>query len=159
MVERNLRLQRHLKSTPLGNSPHRPFDSHYFLLTHTRPDIDPIRNWLRINLPKMMTYSEEETIARKDEYDSSRPALQISPFVDTLARFRAALVGGLFFIVPMLLVMVLKPSKTTNLVTTTVAVLLFSVSLAFGLKSNNVDTLVSTATYAAVFGGFSWLDV
>ena len=149
MIERNLWLQRHLKSTPLGNSPRRPFDSHYFLLTHTRPDIDPVRNWLRINLPKTITYSEEEKIARKDEYESSRPALQISPFVDTLARFLAALVGGLFFIVPML-VMVLKPSKTTNLVTTTVAVLLFSVSLAFGLKANNVDTLVSTATHAAV---------
>ena len=61
----------------------------------------------------------------------------------------AALVSRLFVVVSML-VMVLKPSKITNLVTIIVAVRLFSVSLGFVLKANNVDTLVSTATYAAV---------
>jgi len=82
MVESNLRLQRHLKPNPLGDSPRRPFDSDYFILTNTDPYIDLVRSWLRINLLKSITCSEEEKIARKDEYDSSRPTLQISSFVD-----------------------------------------------------------------------------
>jgi hypothetical protein len=75
--------------------------------------------------------------------------LQISDFVDRLVRFIAALIGGIFLIVPMV-IMVLSQSRTKSLITVSVAVLLFSAALAFGLKANNVETLVSTATYAAV---------
>ena len=95
MLERNLRLQRCFR--PLSKSKRKPFDSHYSFLVNTQPTADPVRNWLRQNLPCSVTYSKEERLAREDEYESAKPALKISTFVDRLARLLAALVGGIFF--------------------------------------------------------------
>lgn len=46
--------------------------------------------------------------------------------------------------------MTLQPSEKKSLVTVSVAVVNFALILAFGVKVSNVETLVSTATYAAV---------
>jgi hypothetical protein len=147
MVKRNLRLVREFR--PFSNKSEAPFGSHYFYAVSNRPTVDPVRDWLRQTLPRSLTYSPEERQARQNEFEASQPALQISDFVDRLARFIAALIGRFFLIVPMV-IMVLNQSRTKSLITVSVAVLLFSAALAFGLKANNVETLVSTATYAAV---------
>lgn len=44
----------------------------------------------------------------------------------------------------------LRPSETKSLVTVSVAVVVFSLILAFGIRGSNVETLVSTATHAAL---------
>lgn len=69
--------------------------------------------------------------------------------VDRLARFVVAIVGGIFLVVPMV-IMVVDASETKSVVTVAMAVLIFSLVLSFGMKVSNVETLVSTATYAAV---------
>lgn len=73
----------------------------------------------------------------------------MSAFVDRLARFVIAFAGGVFLVVPMI-IMTLRPSETKSLVTVSVAVVIFSLILAFGIRVSNVETVVSTATYAAV---------
>jgi hypothetical protein len=65
-------------------------------------------------------------------------------------RLIMALFGGIAIIVPML-IMALHSSRTTNLVTTSVATFLFAIIIAFGAKgSSGKDVLVGTAAYAAV---------
>jgi hypothetical protein len=60
-----------------------------------------------------------------------------------------AITGGLFLVTPMI-IMTLQPSEVKSLVTVSAFVLLFALSLSFGVKVSNIETLVSTATYAAV---------
>lgn len=73
----------------------------------------------------------------------------IAPFVDRLARFIIAIVGGLSLVVPML-VMQLNASTTKSLITTSVAVVILSGAVSIGFKTSNADTLSITAAYAAV---------
>ena len=96
-----------------------------------------------------MTFSQEEKTYRAKEYSSGQAPESISPFVDRLTRFLIAFIGGAFLLVPML-IMAIHPSKTKSLITTCVAVLLFAALVAFWVKGGNVETMASTATYAAV---------
>lgn len=83
------------------------------------------------------------------EYEDGKPPRHVSEFVDRLARFVIAIAGGVFLIVPMV-VMTLGPSETKSLITAAAAVMIFALILSFGIRVSNVETLVSTATYAAV---------
>ena len=60
-----------------------------------------------------------------------------------------AFLGGAALLVPMI-IMVFNSSLAKSLIVTSVAVFLFAVFLALGIYSSNMDTLVATATYAAV---------
>ncbi|OJJ55048.1 hypothetical protein ASPSYDRAFT_135531 [Aspergillus sydowii CBS 593.65] len=65
-------------------------------------------------------------------------------------RLAMALCGGLALVIPML-IMVLHPSKITNLVTTTCFVLAVAVGLAVFMRSSEPKDIVAcTAAYAAV---------
>lgn len=65
------------------------------------------------------------------------------------ARLAAAVLGGIALIGPMLL-MVLRQDKTTNLITTCVAVLVFAIMMA-QYSTGSKETIVATvAAYAAV---------
>lgn len=64
-------------------------------------------------------------------------------------RFVAAVSGGLSLIVPML-IMAINPSQIKTLVTSSVAVLLFSLGLAWKSSAKTETLLATTATYAAV---------
>lgn len=126
------------------------FWSHYAYFDEGSPRIDPFRSFLMRRLPVYITYSEEERTARRMEYEGGKePPKDVSPFVDHLARFVIAITGGLFLIVPML-VMAIDTSQKKSLVTVSVSVLLFALALSFGVRTSNVEALVSTATYAAV---------
>ena len=69
--------------------------------------------------------------------------------MDRLARFVVGFVGGAALIVPML-VMSIKRSQAKSLTTTSVAVVLFAVAMAVGIRATNAETLAATAAYAAV---------
>ena len=49
-----------------------------------------------------------------------------------------------------MLIMVFAPSTVKSVSTVSAAVLLFASVMAFGVRAGNVETLVATATYAAV---------
>lgn len=70
--------------------------------------------------------------------------------MDHSARFIVAFLGGASLLVPMLVMSLPKVTLTKSLVTTSVAVLLFAVVLSFVFKPGNAETVVGTATYAAV---------
>lgn len=76
---------------------------------------------------------------------------------DHFSRFVVALIGGLFLIIPMV-IMTHKPSITKSLIVVSGFLFLFSMILAFGMRATKIETVVSTATYAAVlvvFVGFT----
>ena len=112
--------------------------------------IDPLRYFLNRVLPKSLTWSDEEFRRRGyDEFREGRTPKDISPFVDTLARFIVAITGGLSLVIPML-VMRLGETLAKSLTTVSVAVVLFSALTSLMFKASNVETLGATAAYAAV---------
>lgn len=125
------------------------FWSHYAYYDEGTPRIDPFRAFLMRKLPVYFTYSEEERSARGLEYNEGKKPKDVSSFVDHLARFLIAITGGLFLVIPML-VMAIDTSQKKSLITVSLSVLLFALTLSFGVRTTNVEALVSTATYAAV---------
>ena len=127
----------------------KPFESHYYALNDNKAQVDNLRKALRHSLPRHLTYSRAERGRRAREFEEGEPPHEISAVVDRLARLILALVGGGFLIVPMM-IMAINPSQTKSLVTASVGTLLFSCAISLGLNSTNSETMVSTATYAAV---------
>jgi VIT1/CCC1 family predicted Fe2+/Mn2+ transporter len=151
MRRRKLLLQRYFQSSGLGKHSKDPFHSHYsyFEDTDAHKNIEPLRQTLMHYLPPWLTYSHEEKAERKKEYSEGKVPRAVSTPVDRLARFLVALTGGSFLIVPMV-IMSLNTSQTKSLVTVSLSVLLFVLILSFIVRVSNVETLVATATYAAV---------
>jgi hypothetical protein len=127
----------------------RSFNSHYAYLDEADRKIDVLRAALMNGLPVWMTYSRDERAARKREYGEGKAPKEVSAFVDRLCRFIIAAVGGLFLVGPML-IMAIDSSTRKSLVTVSASVLLFIAVLTFGVRVTTIETLVSTATYAAV---------
>lgn len=100
-------------------------------------------------LPARLAFSREERLSRKREFEEGKPPNTVSHFVDGLVRFVIAFTGGAFLVVPVL-IMTLDRSVAASLITASSAVLLFSLVLSLGVRVTNVETLISTATYAAV---------
>ena len=126
-----------------------PFHSHYAFFKNDDGHIDPLRRIFMKYLPSRLTYSAEERRQRRKEYNEGKEPKYVSKFVDRSVRLLVALIGGLFLVAPMI-VMTINASQNKSLITVSVAVVLFALSLSFGVKVSNVETLVSTATYAAV---------
>jgi hypothetical protein len=147
MRKRKLLLQRFFQSP--SNDFNDPFQSHYSYFQEADEKIDPLRMAFMRHLPSWLVFSHEERIERSKEYSEGKPPKEVSAFVDRLVRFLIAVTGGVFLIVPMI-VTTLYQSQVKGLVTVSVAVVLFAILLAFGVQVSNVETLVATATYAAV---------
>jgi hypothetical protein len=126
-----------------------PFHSHYAFFEDERSQVDPLRATLMRYLPVALSYSAEERRQRPREYEEGKAPLLVSAFVDRSVRFLTAMTGGGFLVGPML-IMALGPSLTKSLLTVSVALVVFSLVLSFGIRVSNVETLVATATYAAV---------
>lgn len=126
-----------------------PFSSHYAFFEEGDGKVDPVRAAVMELLPPRLTFSHNERQQRRREYIDGETPKEVSVFVDRLVRFILAITGGLFLIVPMI-IMSIKPSTTKSLVTVSSFLILFSLVLALGIKVSNIETLVSTATYAAV---------
>ena len=71
-------------------------------------------------------------------------------YVDRLARFLVAFLGGAMLIVPMMIMRLPYVTVTKSLVTASISVLLFAGALSVFFKASNTDTMVATATYTAV---------
>ncbi|KAG2026289.1 hypothetical protein GB937_001797 [Aspergillus fischeri] len=125
------------------------FHSHYCYFRDADERIDPLRGALMRYLPAWLAFSREERISREREYSEGKPPKEVSAVVDRLTRFLLALIGGIFLVVPMV-IMILDPSQTKSLVTVSICVTFFALVLALGVRVSNVETLISTATYAAV---------
>lgn len=147
LVERKYLLQRFFQSKSDHGD---PFNSHYFFFDESNSKVDPVRKFIMRQFPAWVTYSAKEKLARSKEYSDGKPPYQVSAFVDRLVRFIIAVAGGLFLIVPMLIMTLGGQSEKKSLITVTVSVFLFILILAFGIRVSNVETLVATATYAAV---------
>lgn len=126
-----------------------PFHSHYCFFEDETSQVDPLRATLMRYLPVALTYSLEERRQRPREYEEGKVPLLVSAFVDRSVRFITAMTGGVFLVGPML-IMTFSPSQTKSLLTVSLALVVFSLVLSFGIRVSNVETLVATATYAAV---------
>jgi hypothetical protein len=111
---------------------------------------DGVREMLRTYLPKQISWSKGEKAMRKELYEEGiyKPEM-LSSTADRLARFIVAMGGALFILVPMY-IMALRQSLTKNLVTTTVAVVLFALVCSIPLRLANDQTFSATVGYAAV---------
>ena len=121
----------------------------YLRLEDKEGSDDELRRWWKNTLSRKLTYSKEERMSRKLEFARHEPPMRISGFVDRLAQFILAFIGGASLIVPML-IMSFHASKTKSLVSVSLAVLLFSFVLSMALKLQNNDVLAAAAAYAAV---------
>ena len=127
-----------------------PFGSRYCNLSADPGIPDPIRNFLKARLPRRLTYTKEEMDSRIDEYLGNLPPQNVSPFVDKLARFIIAFTGGAALVVPMLIMSLPSIDRTKSLITVSLAVTLFAAMMSLAMRASNTETLVATATYAAV---------
>ena len=112
--------------------------------------IDPLRDFLKRVLPRRFAWSQKEFLhCNVNDFIRGDPPKEISPFVDTLARFIVAITGGLSLVIPML-IMRLNETLAKSLTTVSVAAVLFSALTSLMFKASNVETLGATAAYAAV---------
>jgi len=134
----------------LGNRPSFPFNTTYRTLSRNvvlKGDV--VREFLRKYLFRRLSWSPSERKANRVGYNKGDRPKTYSPFLDALARFIIAAGGGASLIIPML-IMSFDASRTKSLITVSVAVVLFALSLSLGFATDNKDTLTTTATYAAV---------
>ncbi|KAK0640590.1 hypothetical protein B0T16DRAFT_438610 [Cercophora newfieldiana] len=126
-----------------------PFHSHYAYFREATAQIDPLRLALMRSLPSRLAWSPRERRQRKKEYTQGLPPQQVSIFVDRLVRFMTAITGGVFLVVPMV-IMTIDQSQNKSLITVSLAVVTFALVLSLAIRVSNIETLVATATYAAV---------
>jgi VIT1/CCC1 family predicted Fe2+/Mn2+ transporter len=93
---------------------------------------------------------------RNEEYLSGEPPEEVSPFVDGLALFLVAFLGSTMLVVPMLIMRLPEITVVKSLVTVSTAVLLFAAALSVLFRVSNTETIIATATYAAVLV-FFWV--
>lgn len=146
--------QRHADLTEafpdIAGLPGAPFNSLYRCPKSTSmTPTDPLRNFLKAHLPQSVTYTKSEMRDRIDEYLAGKPPQRVSPFVDKLSRFLIAFAGGAALVVPMV-VMTIDKSVTKSLITVSLAVLLIAIFVSLGIRASNMETVLATATYAAV---------
>ncbi|KAK3996643.1 hypothetical protein QBC44DRAFT_136002 [Cladorrhinum sp. PSN332] len=143
---RKLRLQRYFQTPSDHND---PWHSHYAWLNVHHDKHDPLRRFFMRNFPSTLSFSSHEKKERKKEYMEGELPKQVSPAVDGAARFIIALAGGAFVVVPMI-IMSINQTPTKSLITVSSAVVVFALMVSMGIRVSNIETLVATATYAAV---------
>jgi VIT1/CCC1 family predicted Fe2+/Mn2+ transporter len=97
-----------------------------------------------------VTYTKYDVHNRTEEYFAGDAPEQVSVFVDRLARFLVAFLGGAMLIVPMMIMRLPRVTVLKSLVTASISVVVFAGALSVFFKASNTDTMVATATYAAV---------
>jgi hypothetical protein len=144
----------YLKKTATSNfADVEPFKTENYRRLHPAKQavsFDEVREMLRTYLPKQISWSKEEKAMRSDYYQKGiyKPEV-LSSLADAIARLIIAMGGALFILVPMY-IMSLHQNLTNNLVTTTIAVVLFVLVCSIPLKLANDQIFASTFGYAAV---------
>ncbi|KAJ9143331.1 VIT family domain-containing protein [Pleurostoma richardsiae] len=127
-----------------------PFQSHYSSFQDTMHErVDPLRRAFMRYLPSRLAFSSREKQERKKEYQEGKAPKEVSAVVDRVVRLLIAFAGGAFLVVPMI-IMTIDQSQTKSLVTVSAAVVLFALAVSLVVRVSNLETLASTATYAAV---------
>ncbi|KAK8071945.1 hypothetical protein PG996_005293, partial [Apiospora saccharicola] len=92
---RKQRLKHKFSSIVLSPQHTPPFESHYYYLhdNSKHPAHDTLREKLRQMLPSSLSYSANEKIYRRMEFEEGLPPVEISPFVDKLVRLLVALLA------------------------------------------------------------------
>lgn len=143
----------HLKKTAASNFDDvDAFETENYRRLHSNKQavpFDGVREMLRARLPKQISWTKEEKAMRKENYAMGYRPNILSSALDRLARFIVAMGGALFILVPMY-IMALHQNPTKNLVTTTVAVVLFALVCSIPLGLTNDQTFSATVGYAAV---------
>ncbi|KAK4146107.1 uncharacterized protein C8A04DRAFT_25916 [Dichotomopilus funicola] len=111
---------------------------------------DPLRNFLKRHLHRRFTYTPGDKYKHAREYYAGDPPEDVSPGVDRLARFLVAILGVGMLVTPMFIMRLPDVSLLKSLVTVSVAELIFAGGLSMIFRATNTETLVATATYAAV---------
>ncbi|KAI1268303.1 hypothetical protein F5Y18DRAFT_223840 [Xylariaceae sp. FL1019] len=105
----------------------------------------------------IMTGPRHEAAAQSDptevEYRHKVQVMEKQRRSEFPRRLVTAIVGGLFVIVPML-IMSIHGTKTKSLVTSTISVFLFAMTLAWTSTSDDVSLFLATAGYAAYLAVF-----
>jgi VIT1/CCC1 family predicted Fe2+/Mn2+ transporter len=135
---------------PHEGEANRPYDTRYKTIKKRKVQLrDPIREMLRRILPNRLSWPEEERRLRRAEYGAGQPPEMYSRLVDSIARFIIGTLGGCALIVPMV-VLSLGSSLTKSLIVVSVSLVLFALIVGLVFELDNKDTIVATATYAAV---------
>jgi len=108
-----------------------------------------LRELMRIYLPVRYTWTAAERADRPDMYAAKYAPITLAPGLDRLARSILPLIGALFLLVP-IYIMALQPGLTTSLVTTTIAVILFTLLCGITMGVSSAQAVGTTAGYAAV---------
>jgi hypothetical protein len=111
---------------------------------------DPLRDLLKSILPRGLTWTRAEKARHVGEFIDHKTPEDVSPVVDGIARLVISVVAGAALIAPVVVMELGTRTVNKSLITTSVAVVVFAIALAFGVRASNTETLVSTATYAAV---------
>ncbi|KAI9713561.1 MAG: hypothetical protein M1820_000943 [Bogoriella megaspora] len=106
-----------------------------------------VRNQTEVELMSLWRERLYHTDVRKPLWKRLSASLRLRSLI---ARFVMAVFGGLWLVVPMV-IMAINPNITKSLITTAVSVFCFAVSTAvFATTADPKDVLSSTAAYAAV---------
>jgi hypothetical protein len=135
---------------PYDGEVNRPYDTRYRTIKADKTQLrDPVRELLRKVLPNRLSWPEEERKAKRSYYGAGKPPETYSPFVDSVARFIIGTLGGSALIVPMV-IMALDSSLNKCLIVVSVSLVVFALVVGLVFETDNKDTIVATATYAAV---------
>jgi hypothetical protein len=121
--------------------------------------VDPVRRVLYHWLPDRLVARDDTDANMRAHYramgvEVASSELPLGPndinsFVDGLARFLVALMGGAFLLVP-IIVMSFTNSQNWRLVISSIAVITFAVFLSFLSEASNQEVLGGAAAYTAV---------
>ena len=110
---------------------------------------DPLRGTLKWAVPKTLTSTRREVKQRQVEYLNVCPP-EVSPFFDSLAHFLVAFVAGIALLMFMLVMSLLNVLLMKSLIAVPSALVLFVGGLSIGPRAINTETMIVTATCAAV---------
>jgi hypothetical protein len=122
-----------------------------------RSSIDPMRKALTRFLPRQLTVDssiQAELLTQMRDLDFTEAEMPFQPistshFVSNTARFLLALLGGLFLLIPMI-IMNFVGRQHMRLLVTSLFVILFSAFLSSLKKTSSLEVFGGTAAYAAV---------
>jgi VIT1/CCC1 family predicted Fe2+/Mn2+ transporter len=100
-------------------------------------------------LPSWFTLTPSEWAKRKDGYSRDRPPIVPSVGVRVVAAAISTFAGGAFILLPIVF-MCYSPSLEKSLATVSVSVLAFGFTIDAFVARFSSETLIATATYAAV---------
>lgn len=126
-----------------------PYQDRYLLSRDSNDKLDSLRRFLIRNLPVQFTYTAAEKKIRTNAYNKGEPPLKLSTLLDSFLRFAVSFLGGAFVVIPML-IMSFDGSEAKSLIVVSSAVTIFGLVVSLGIRVSSIETLVATATYAAV---------